>query len=246
MTLKRAGPPGSNDPMLFGGLPLQRGTAAAVPTRCEPAALPARLRGRLPVHHAGRHDVPGAVPGADAQGAAGRHGRPDGARPARGCARANAPPGGGHHERAHARARRQPAGRGRQRVPDDVRPKDSYRTRVVIPPNHQPGVDWYHAHRHGYTADQVYGGLAGILQIGDPLDPGRSTRASTRSGYLDLTLGLISADPATGNRYLANPRASRAVSSPLTAPRGASTSTGSSIRRSRSGPARPRSGRSPA
>ena len=50
-------------------------------------------------------------------------------------------------------------------------PGGTYRSRVVIPPNHQPGVDWYHSHRHGFLGDQVYGGLAGTLQIGDPLDP---------------------------------------------------------------------------
>ena len=35
-----------------------------------------------------------------------------------------------------------------------------------IPKDQEPGVNWYHPHRHGYTADQVYRGLAGFLVIG--------------------------------------------------------------------------------
>lgn len=35
-----------------------------------------------------------------------------------------------------------------------------------IPLEQEPGVNWYHPHRHGYTAEQVYRGLAGFLVIG--------------------------------------------------------------------------------
>ena len=35
-----------------------------------------------------------------------------------------------------------------------------------IPKDQEPGVNWYHPHRHGYTAEQVYRGLAGFLVIG--------------------------------------------------------------------------------
>ena len=35
-----------------------------------------------------------------------------------------------------------------------------------IPEDQEPGVNWYHPHRHGYTAEQVYRGLAGFLVIG--------------------------------------------------------------------------------
>ncbi|HBB74830.1 MAG TPA: hypothetical protein DC048_10325, partial [Planctomycetaceae bacterium] len=40
-----------------------------------------------------------------------------------------------------------------------------------IPADHPTGMNWYHVHRHGATNTQVYGGLAGMLQVGDPLDP---------------------------------------------------------------------------
>ncbi|MFZ9853947.1 MAG: multicopper oxidase domain-containing protein [Limisphaerales bacterium] len=36
-----------------------------------------------------------------------------------------------------------------------------------IPSDTEPGISWYHPHRHGYTADQVYRGLAGFLIVGD-------------------------------------------------------------------------------
>ncbi len=36
-----------------------------------------------------------------------------------------------------------------------------------IPADHPPGTHWYHAHKHGSTAEQVAGGLAGALIIED-------------------------------------------------------------------------------
>lgn len=35
-----------------------------------------------------------------------------------------------------------------------------------IPADEEPGVAWYHPHRHEFTADQVYRGLAGFLVVG--------------------------------------------------------------------------------
>jgi FtsP/CotA-like multicopper oxidase with cupredoxin domain len=40
-----------------------------------------------------------------------------------------------------------------------------------IPADHPTGMNWYHVHRHEASNTQVYGGLAGMLQVGDPLDP---------------------------------------------------------------------------
>ena len=42
---------------------------------------------------------------------------------------------------------------------------------INIPSNQPSGVNWYHVHRHMSTHEQVYGGLSGLLMIGDPLDP---------------------------------------------------------------------------
>jgi FtsP/CotA-like multicopper oxidase with cupredoxin domain len=41
--------------------------------------------------------------------------------------------------------------------------------RFRIPTDHQQGLYWYHPHHHMYTDDQVYGGMAGMIEIGDPL-----------------------------------------------------------------------------
>ncbi|HEX8648253.1 MAG TPA: multicopper oxidase family protein [Thermoleophilaceae bacterium] len=46
-------------------------------------------------------------------------------------------------------------------------PKGTSRFRFKIPPDHELGTFWYHAHRHGCTDDQVFRGLAGMLIIGD-------------------------------------------------------------------------------
>lgn len=37
-----------------------------------------------------------------------------------------------------------------------------------IPANEEPGVAWYHPHRHEFVLDQVYRGLAGFLVVGSP------------------------------------------------------------------------------
>lgn len=49
-------------------------------------------------------------------------------------------------------------------------PGNSYVSEVYIPPNHDRGINWYHAHFHTSTTAQVYGGFAGLIQIGDVVD----------------------------------------------------------------------------
>ena len=46
-------------------------------------------------------------------------------------------------------------------------PKGKSRFRFRIPPTHDRGTFWYHAHLHGCTDDQVFRGLAGLLLVGD-------------------------------------------------------------------------------
>jgi FtsP/CotA-like multicopper oxidase with cupredoxin domain len=74
----------------------------------------------------------------------------------------------------------------------------TFRTRIKVPSDTPVGYDWYHTHRHGFVADQVYGGLAGNLQIGDPLDPWPELKGRFQERTLALTAGLIDADPDTG------------------------------------------------
>jgi FtsP/CotA-like multicopper oxidase with cupredoxin domain len=46
-----------------------------------------------------------------------------------------------------------------------VEPGQTRRYHVTLPPNHPPGLFWYHAHSHGDSAGQVYGGLAGLIVV---------------------------------------------------------------------------------
>lgn len=38
---------------------------------------------------------------------------------------------------------------------------------IEVPDDHPPGVFWYHPHRHGLVADQVFGGLYGAIVVDD-------------------------------------------------------------------------------
>jgi FtsP/CotA-like multicopper oxidase with cupredoxin domain len=51
-----------------------------------------------------------------------------------------------------------------------LNPGETMHTVIKIPDDAAPGIDWYHPHHHMATADQVNGGLAGALIVGDPLD----------------------------------------------------------------------------
>jgi FtsP/CotA-like multicopper oxidase with cupredoxin domain len=43
--------------------------------------------------------------------------------------------------------------------------------RYTIPPDHPPGVFWYHPHLHGLAAQQVFGGLYGAIVVDDAAQP---------------------------------------------------------------------------
>ncbi|MFN5745551.1 MAG: multicopper oxidase domain-containing protein, partial [Methylococcaceae bacterium] len=45
------------------------------------------------------------------------------------------------------------------------------RVRIPLPENQPDGINWYHVHHHTQTNPQVYGGLAGFITVGNPLDP---------------------------------------------------------------------------
>jgi len=48
---------------------------------------------------------------------------------------------------------------------------NAMRVRIPVPTNQSAGLNWYHVHHHEQTNPQVYGGLAGLLTVGDPLSP---------------------------------------------------------------------------
>lgn len=47
----------------------------------------------------------------------------------------------------------------------DITPGNSYSYRYTLPDNHPPGLYWYHPHRHHYSNEQVFTGMAGAIVI---------------------------------------------------------------------------------
>ena len=90
-------------------------------------------------------------------------------------------------------------------------PGGTYETKVPIDPGSPSGVFWYHPHMHGQTAGQVYGGLAGLLQIGDPLDPWPQYVGQYTEQLLSLTASVM-IEPVTRELQDAIPSASYAIS----------------------------------
>jgi FtsP/CotA-like multicopper oxidase with cupredoxin domain len=89
--------------------------------------------------------------------------------------------------------------------------KAEYEIKVPIDPNSPSGVFWYHPHEHGQTAGQVYGGLAGLIQIGSPLDAWQQYVGQYTEQLFSLTAG-VQIDPVTRELSDANPSASYALS----------------------------------
>lgn len=48
-----------------------------------------------------------------------------------------------------------------------VQPGTSFDYEYLLPADHPPGVYWYHPHRHGSVADQLFGGLYGAIIVED-------------------------------------------------------------------------------
>ncbi|NEO25985.1 MAG: multicopper oxidase family protein [Kamptonema sp. SIO4C4] len=51
-----------------------------------------------------------------------------------------------------------------------VPPQETFTYEFTLPENHPAGTFWYHPHRHGYVADQVFAGLAGLFIVRGELD----------------------------------------------------------------------------
>lgn len=64
------------------------------------------------------------------------------------------------------------------------------RVRIPIPKNQESGFDWYHPHKHMQTHQQVYGGLAGLILIGDALDPWPQYKQGGRQPLKQRYIGL--------------------------------------------------------
>lgn len=49
----------------------------------------------------------------------------------------------------------------------DIAPGESFDYEIVLPDDHPAGVNWYHPHRHGMVADQIFAGLYGAIIVDD-------------------------------------------------------------------------------
>lgn len=76
-----------------------------------------------------------------------------------------------------------------------MQPGTTSRTVIDVPKGHEQGTYWYHPHHHGHTDEQVYGGLAGALLVGDPLRPFPTLRGVRKQ--LMLLQGVQLADDQT-------------------------------------------------
>jgi L-ascorbate oxidase len=64
-----------------------------------------------------------------------------------------------------------PAGKRPAMVaPDETATDQPIQYDIYIPPNHPPGVYWFHPHVHGLNINQLSEGLSGIITIGSPTD----------------------------------------------------------------------------
>lgn len=55
------------------------------------------------------------------------------------------------------------------------------------------GVNWYHPHMHEVTREQVEGGLAGMIMVGDPLDPWPQYKGSLTQ--VNMTISEVNISP---------------------------------------------------
>ena len=74
------------------------------------------------------------------------------------------------------------------------------------------GLDWYRTHKHGYISDQVYSGLAGMLQIGDPLDAWPQYKGKAQEKILGLTERIVDSDDPARCRFQRTSASGPAVS----------------------------------
>jgi FtsP/CotA-like multicopper oxidase with cupredoxin domain len=67
-------------------------------------------------------------------------------------------------------------------IPGRRRPLDGRVLEKQGPIEHPSGLNWYHSHLHGYSSDQVMGGMSGLLSIGADLANVRAACLKDSSG----------------------------------------------------------------
>jgi len=67
-------------------------------------------------------------------------------------------------------------------IPGRGRPLDGRVLEKQYPIEHPSGLNWYHSHLHGFSSDQVMGGMSGLLSVGDDLANVRAACLKDSSG----------------------------------------------------------------
>jgi FtsP/CotA-like multicopper oxidase with cupredoxin domain len=78
----------------------------------------------------------------------------------------------------------------------------NWTTSIDIPKDHGQGSYWYHPHYHPAVNTQLYGGLSGFMQVGDPLQKIPFFKNTPRNLAVLKTI-QVDVDPATGEYQLA-------------------------------------------
>lgn len=73
-----------------------------------------------------------------------------------------------------------------------IGPSETFDYRFDLPPDHPTGVFWYHPHRHGHVADQVFGGLYGTIVVEDDDVPDARERVLVISDISLTSAGEVS------------------------------------------------------
>jgi suppressor of ftsI len=75
-----------------------------------------------------------------------------------------------------------------------------YRISFTIPKDHQQGLYWYHPHMHGFVNTEVYSGIAGMIEVGDPLRD-----LPTVKGVPERDMALTAVQVTPGGKLNMNP-----------------------------------------
>lgn len=78
----------------------------------------------------------------------------------------------------------------------------NWTTSIQIPKDHGQGSYWYHPHYHPAVNTQLYGGLSGFMQVGDPLSKVPLFKDVPRNLAVLKTI-QVAANPASGDYELA-------------------------------------------
>ncbi|MGB3401218.1 MAG: multicopper oxidase family protein [Microcoleaceae cyanobacterium] len=71
-----------------------------------------------------------------------------------------------------------------------IPPGEQLTYEFTIPPDHPAGLFWYHPHRHGFVAEQLFGGLAGLLVVRGELDEIPEVKAAVQQFLVLQDFGL--------------------------------------------------------